>query len=116
MLIVLEQGGLGSGGLNFDAHARRGSFDTVDLFHAHIGGMDTFAKGLLIAHEMIQDEALSGNIRERYASWQSGIGKEIMTGNAEFESMENFILEHGKPSLISGRQEALENLVNAYIF
>jgi len=115
MLIVLEQGGLGSGGLNFDAHTRRGSFDTIDLFHAHIGGMDTFAKGLLIAHELIQDEALSGNIRKRYASWESGMGKEIMDGNTDFESLENFIFEQGKPSLISGRQEALENLVNAYI-
>ncbi|HKJ68318.1 MAG TPA: xylose isomerase [bacterium] len=115
MLIVLNQGGLGSGGLNFDAHARRGSFDTVDLFHAHIGGMDTFARGLLVAHEMMQDEALSKNLRERYSSYNSGIGKEIMSGTADLESLEAFILKEGMPALKSGRQEALENVVNSYI-
>lgn len=115
MLIVLNQGGLGSGGLNFDAHARRGSFDTVDLFHAHIGGMDTFAKGLLVAHEIMQDETLSRNLRERYRSYNSGIGKDIMSGKTDLESLEQFILKEGKPALQSGRQEALENVVNSYI-
>jgi len=115
MMVVLNQGGLGSGGLNFDAKLRRGSTDLIDMFHAHISGMDTFARGLLIAQEIVQDQALARNIQQRYASYESGLGAEILSGDTDFESLEQWILSHGKPALQSGRQEALENLVNSYI-
>ncbi len=115
MLVILKQGGLAPGGLNFDAHARRGSFDTEDLFHAHIGGMDTFAKGLLIADQMMQDKVLDSFVDKRYASYDSGIGKKIMDGNATVEELEQYILDNGKPTKKSGRQEKLENLVNQYV-
>lgn len=115
MMVVLNQGGLGTGGLNFDAKLRRGSADLLDMFHAHISGMDTFAKGLLIAHEIVQDKALAENIHSRYSSYNSGIGADIMAGKTDFESLEQWILSNGKPTLRSGRQEILENLVNSYI-
>ena len=115
MLVVLEQGGIAPGGLNFDAKVRRGSCDTVDLFHAHIGGMDTFARGLLIAQKIIDDDVLADYKTARYAGYQEGIGKRIMNGQADFTELEAFILEHGEPVLISGRQEYLENRINDYL-
>lgn len=115
MLVVLKQGGLGSGGMNFDAKLRRGSTDAIDLFYAHIGGMDTFARGLLIANQIIDEGILSDFITQRYASFSEGIGKSIMDGHTCLEELEAHILENGEPSLHSGRQEYLENLVNTYI-
>lgn len=115
MLVILKQGGLGSGGLNFDAKPRRGSFDAVDLFHAHIGAMDTFARGLLIAQSLIDDRALDDEIDERYSSWNDPLGQSILAGNESFDSLEAWIREHGEATPRSGRQELLENIVNAYI-
>jgi xylose isomerase len=115
MMVILKQNGLGSGGLNFDAHVRRSSIDPVDLFHAHIGGMDAFARGLLIADKMIQEKALSAFVDERYASYQSGIGAKIMAGTVGFEELEKYILENGMPAMKSGRLEMLENILNDYI-
>lgn len=116
MLIVLQQGGLGAGGLNFDAKLRRGSFDEIDLFYAHIIGMDTFARGLLVAHELIEDGVLDDFITSRYQSYcGEGIGKEIMAGQHDFESLEEYVLKHGEPVLQSGRQEMLENIFAAYL-
>ena len=115
MLIILKQGGLGSGGLNFDAKVRRSSNDPNDLFHAHIGGMDAFARGLLIAHEMIKDKVFSKFIDERYGSFKSGIGAKIMSGKVGFRDLEQWIIKNGKPELESGRQEMLENILNSYI-
>ena len=115
MLIVLEQGGIGRGGLNFDAKVRRGSCDTVDLFHAHIGGMDAFARGLSIAQKIIDDGILADFKSARYAGYKEGIGKKIMDGRAGFVELEAFILENGEPTLKSGRQEYLENVINDYI-
>ena len=115
MMIILKQGGLGKGGLNFDAKVRRSSNDPHDLFHAHIGGMDAFAHGLLIAHEMIKEKAISKFIDERYRSYNSGIGAKIMSGKVGFETVERWVLSKGKPELESGRQEMLENIVNSYI-
>ena len=115
MLVILKQNGLGSGGLNFDAHVRRSSIDPVDLFHAHIGGMDAFARGLLIAHKIIEDKALSAFIDQRYASYKSGIGAKIMAGEVGFEELERFILQNGMPAMKSGRLEMLENMLNEYI-
>ncbi|MBN2010941.1 xylose isomerase [candidate division KSB1 bacterium] len=115
MIIILKQGGLGSGGLNFDAKPRRSSIDTIDLFHAHIGGIDTFARGLLIADQIIKEKALDNFIEERYSSYQSGIGADIMAGKVGLEDLDQWILKNGKPTMKSGRQEMLENVVNSYI-
>lgn len=115
MLVLLEQGGIGRGGLNFDAKVRRGSCDTVDLFHAHIGGMDAFAKGLLIAQKIIDDGILTDFKAARYAGYREGIGEKIMDGRVGFRELEAFILENGEPTLKSGRQEYLENVINDYI-
>jgi len=116
MLVILNQNGLGSGGLNFDAKVRRSSNDPTDLFHAHIGGMDAFAKGLLIADKIIKDKVLSSFIAERYSSHNSGIGKQIMSGKVGLEEIENWVLKQNKPVLQSARQEMLENIINTYIF
>ena len=115
MMVVLKAGGLGRGGVNFDAKVRRGSFDPVDLFHAHIGGMDSFARGLKIAHRIILDGVLDEFIAERYTSYRRGIGRKIMTGKTSFEELERYVIAHGEPEKISGREELLENIVNSYI-
>jgi xylose isomerase len=115
MTIILDQGGLSHGGLNFDAKVRRGSFDTVDLFHAHIGGMDTFAKALLIADRLRRDGALRRPRAERYAGWRKALGKRILEGKSSLRALEAWADEHGEPALASGRQELLENILNGYI-
>jgi xylose isomerase len=116
MLIILNQNGLGTGGLNFDAKVRRGSNDPTDLFYAHIGGMDAFAKGLLVAHQMIQDKVLSKFIEERYSSHNSGIGQQIMSGKVTMEDVDKWVRNEKNPVLQSARQEMLENIINSYIF
>jgi xylose isomerase len=115
MLIILNQGGLGRGGLNFDAKVRRSSNDPVDLFHAHIGGMDSFARGLLVAHAIMEDGEFSKFVTERYSSFDAGIGADMVSGKAGLESVEEWVLSNGMPVLQSGRQEMLENLLNTYI-
>ena len=115
MMIILNQNGLGKGGLNFDAKVRRSSNDPMDLFYAHIGGMDTFARGLLIAHQIIKDKALSSFVEERYSSFNSGVGARIMSGQIGLEELEKWVLSEGAPVLKSGRQEMLENILNSYI-
>lgn len=115
MIVILNQNGLGTGGLNFDAKVRRSSIDPTDLFHAHIGGMDAFARGLLIAQRIIDDKALSSFVEERYSSFQSGIGADMMSGKAGLRQAEQWVLKHPLPVLQSGRQEMLENILNAYI-
>jgi xylose isomerase len=115
MLVILNQNGLESGGLNFDAKVRRSSIDPLDLFYAHIGGMDTFARGSLIAHNLIEDGVLSDFIENRYISFKSGLGADILAGKIGFEALENWIIEHGTPVPKSGRQEMLENIINDYI-
>jgi xylose isomerase len=116
MLVVLNQGGLGSGGLNFDAKVRRESFEPVDLFHAHVGGMDAFAQGLKIAAAVRKDGVLRDFVKERYASWDTGIGADIESGKARFEELEAYMLKKGEADRnASGRQEMLENVVNRYL-
>ncbi len=115
MLEVLRMGGLTTGGLNFDAKCRRESFEPVDLFHAHIGGMDAFARGLKIAHSMIEDGRLANFIKQRYATFDVGIGAKIEKGEVGFDELEAHALANGEPLLGSGRQEMLENLVNEYL-
>jgi xylose isomerase len=116
MLVILKYGGLAPGGVNFDAKVRRESFEPIDLFHAHIGGMDTFARGLKIAAAIRADGELSGLLEERYSSWDSGIGASIESGSADLEALEAYMLEKGEiaPNQ-SGRQEMLLNLVNRYL-
>src|SRR6266480_2310053 len=110
MLVILAQGGLTPGGINFDAKVRRESFEPVDLFHAHIGGMDAFAHGLKIAARIRQDGVLKDFVKQRYGSWDSGIGQKIESSVAGFEDLERYVLDKGQitPN-VSGRQEMLEN-------
>jgi xylose isomerase len=115
ILIILNQGGLGTGGLNFDAKVRRSSVDPTDLIYAHIGGMDAFARGLLIANRIIEDKALSSVVEERYKSFNSEIGNRIMSGRVGLADLEKWIIENGDPVLESGRQEMIENIINSYI-
>ncbi len=115
MLVILEQGGLAPGGLNFDAKVRRTSIDVEDLFHAHIGAMDCFAHGLRVAARLMEDGVLSDFKKARYASYDSGIGARIESGDAGLEDLEAYTLEMGEPQGASGRQEYLENLLNQYI-
>ncbi len=117
MRIVLKYGGFTTGGLNFDAKVRRESFEPIDLFYAHIAGMDTFAKGLKIAAAMLADGVLDGLVKDRYSSWDRGVGAEIEGGKHGFESLEKYMLAKGdvEPNQ-SGRQEMFENIVNRYVF
>jgi xylose isomerase len=116
MLAVLGMGGFKKGGLNFDAKVRRESFEPVDLFHAHIGGMDAFARGLKIAAALRKDGRLATFVRDRYASWETAIGRDIERRKAGFEELESYMLEKGEAAPNrSGRQEMLENLINEFI-
>ncbi len=117
MLAFLKYGGIAPGGVNFDAKVRRESFEPVDLFHAHVGGMDTFAKGLKMAAAIRAEGELDRWVQDRYSSWDSGIGAEIEAGNHDFKSLEAYMLEKGEATPnASGRQEAYENLINRYLF
>jgi len=116
MLSILKYGGLAPGGVNFDAKVRRESFEPVDLFHAHIGGMDAFARGLKIAAAIRADGEIGRLLKERYASWDIGLGAEIEAGKHSFKTLENYMLEKGEitPNK-SGKQELLENIFNYFI-
>jgi xylose isomerase len=116
MLVILGQGGLAPGGVNFDAKVRRESFEPADLFHAHIGGMDAFACGLKMAAKIRADGVLRDFVKQRYSSWDTGIGRQIESGKATFEDLEKYMLDKGDitPN-VSGRQEMLENIVNRYV-
>ncbi len=116
MSIVLRQGGLPRGGLNFDAKVRRGSFDPIDLFHAHIGAMDTFARALVIADRMRRDGFFERLLRDRYAGFRSGIGRRILKGELSLADLDEQAQQSPEPSLISGRQEYWENRWNDYLF
>lgn len=116
MVEVLKQGGIAPGGFNFDAKVRRGSFEPEDLFIAYIVGMDTFAKGLLVADRLLQDKAVESFVEDRYASYNSGIGKKIVEGSTNFEELAAYALEHDQIVNHSGRQEMLEDIVNRYIY
>ena len=116
MLVLLKQGGLGSGGTNFDAKVRRESTDPVDLFHAHIGGMDAFARGAKIAARIRQDGVLDDLVKQRYSSFDDGIGAKVESGDASFADLEQYMLDKGEAAPnASGRQEYIENLINDYI-
>lgn len=115
MLVILEAGGFGGGGINFDAKIRRNSTDAEDLFHAHVGGMDAFARSLIIADNILNKSDYKKIRAERYASFDSGKGKEFEAGKLSLEDLRSFAIENGEPAMRSGKQEYLENLINRFI-
>jgi xylose isomerase len=116
MLSLLKMGGFTTGGTNFDAKVRRESFEPVDLFHAHIAGMDTFARGLKIAAAIRRDGRLDAFVKQRYNSFDGGIGKQIERRRVGFKELSDYALKMGEVKTNqSGRQEFLENLINEFI-
>jgi xylose isomerase len=115
MYEILKNGGLGKGGLNFDAKPRRGSFEPEDLFLAHIAGMDSFAKGLKVASKLIEDQVFEKIIDERYSSFREGIGLEILSGKANFHILETYALQNKPIKNKSGRQEQIKGILNQYL-
>jgi xylose isomerase len=116
MLTIMKMGGFKTGGVNFDAKVRRESFEPVDLFYAHIGGMDAFARGLKIASAIRKDGRLADFIKQRYRSYDSGLGARIEAGKTSFKDLETYMLKKGEADAnTSGRQEYLENLINEFI-
>ncbi|MEI8074409.1 MAG: xylose isomerase [Bacteroidota bacterium] len=115
MLIIVEAGGFAGGGINFDAKRRRNSTDSADLFHAHIGGMDTFARALIVADNILQKSEYKKLRADRYASYNEGNGKAFEEGKLSLEDLRNLAVSSGEPAVISGKQEYLENLINRYI-
>lgn len=115
MLIILESGGFKTGGVNFDAKARRNSTDLVDIFHAHIGGMDMFARGLITAQAILDHGEYNKLRKERYASFDSGKGKQFEQGKLTLEALRDLAHANGEPEMISGKQEYYENLINRFI-
>jgi xylose isomerase len=116
MLAVLNMGGFTTGGTNFDAKVRRESFEPIDLFYGHIAGMDAFARGLKVAAAIRKDGQLAEFVKQRYSSWDSGIGEKIEKGKVGFKELDAYIAKKGdiEPNT-SGRQEFLENLINDFI-
>jgi xylose isomerase len=115
MLIILEAGGFAGGGINFDAKIRRNSTDPEDLFYAHIGGMDAFARALITADNILNKSDYKKLRKERYASFDSGKGKEFDEGKLSLEDLRNYAVEKGEPGIISARQEYYENIINRFI-
>jgi len=115
MLIIVEAGGFAGGGINFDAKRRRNSTDEADLFHAHIGGMDAFARSLVIADNILQQSEYKKIRSDRYASYETVKGKEFEAGLLTLENLRDFAVANGEPAVISGKQEYLENLINRFI-
>jgi xylose isomerase len=116
MYEILKNGGLDTGGFNFDTKLRRQSCERDDLFIGHIGGMDTMAQALMNAAKLIEDGPLTQFVDERYAGWKGKLGQSIMSGEQSLESLSKLVLEENiNPKQVSGRQELLENIVNRYV-
>ena len=115
MLIIVEAGGFQGGGINFDAKRRRNSTDPADLFHAHIVGIDTFARALITADAVLQKSDYKKIRSNRYASFDTGKGKEFEQGKLSLEDLRAYAIEHGEPNATSGQQELIENIINRYI-
>jgi xylose isomerase len=115
LLIILEAGGFQGGGINFDAKRRRNSTDPADLFYAHIGGIDAFARALVVADTILSTSEYKKVRSDRYASYDSGEGAAYEKGGVSLEKLRDYAAAHGEPAVISGRQEYLENLINRYI-
>ena len=115
MLVILQAGGLQGGGINFDAKIRRNSTDLEDIFHAHIGGADTFARALIVAEKILTESPYSEMRRERYASFDSEQGKAFEAGKLSLEEITAIALNDRDPKRISGKQELYENIINQYL-
>ena len=115
MLIIVEAGGFQGGGINFDAKRRRNSTDPIDIFHAHIGGIDTFARALITADAVLQKSEYKKIRSNRYASFDTGKGKEFEEGKLSLEDLKTYAIEKGEPATTSGQQEHLENIINRHI-
>jgi xylose isomerase len=115
MLVILEAGGFGGGGINFDAKIRRNSTDAADLFYAHIGGMDTFARALLIADKVLTASPYKKMRAERYASFDSSHGADFEAGKLSLEDLRHLAADAGEPEIRSGQQELYELIINRAI-
>jgi xylose isomerase len=115
MLVIQEAGGFESGGVNFDAKTRRNSTDLEDIFLAHIGGMDAFARAMIIADNILQKSPYKKFRKDRYVSFDSGKGMDFENGKLSLEDLRTFAIANGEPVQLSGKQEWLENLINQYI-
>ncbi|MCR6719071.1 MAG: xylose isomerase [Chitinophagaceae bacterium] len=115
MLVILEAGGFGGGGINFDAKIRRNSTDPEDLFLAHIGGMDAFARAVVVADAILSRSTYKKIRQDRYASFDSGAGADFEAGKLTLEDLRQYAIDHGEPAAKSGKQEYLENLLNNYL-
>lgn len=115
LLVIIEGNGFKGGGINFDAKIRRNSTDLADLFHAHVGGMDNFARALVVADNILQKSEYKKIRSDRYASFDAGKGKDFEQGKLTLEDLRNYAVETGEPKVIGGKQEYLENLINRYI-
>jgi xylose isomerase len=115
MLVLLQGPGFTTGGVNFDAKLRRNSTDLDDLFHAHVGSMDAFARSLIIASDIMEKSDYQSLRKIRYSSFDSGKGKDFETGKLDLEALRDHALEIGEPKMISGKQEMYENILNQYI-
>ncbi len=115
MLVLLQSGGLQGGGINFDAKVRRNSTDLTDMFYAHIGGMDAFARALLTAEKVLKNSDYKKIRKTRYASFDRGKGKAFAQGKLSLRDLAELALKKGEPEQISGQQELLENIINNHI-
>jgi len=115
MLVILQAGGFKTGGINFDAKTRRNSTDLTDIFYAHIGGMDAFARALLAANAILQHGEYQRLRKERYASFDTGKGKQFERGNLSLQELSKLAQRYGEPEQISGKQEYFENLISKFI-
>ena len=115
MYEILQNGGLGRGGLNFDAKVRRTSFEAEDLVYAHVAGMDAFARGLKVAHKLIEDRVFEDVIGDRYSSFTKGIGLDIVEGRANFHTLETYALNNNTIKNVSGKTERLKAVLNQYL-
>ena len=112
MLAIMKMGGFTTGGLNFDAKRRRESWEAIDLVHAHVAGMDAFARGLKIADKVRQDGRIDEFIKERYSTFDSGVGADIEAGKTSLADLETYALSNEEPMVASGRQEVIESIIN----
>jgi xylose isomerase len=112
MMVLMKMGGFTTGGLNFDAKRRRESWEAIDLVHAHVAGMDAFARGLKIADKIRQDGRIESFIKQRYSTWDNGIGATIEAGKTSLADLEKYALTNPEPMVASGRQEVIESIIN----
>ncbi len=115
MMVILRAGGFKTGGINFDAHIRRNSTDIEDIFIAHISGMDTFARALLVADKVLKESGYLKMRKKRYSSFDKGPGKDFENGKLTLSKLRNIAIKNGEPVSISGKQELFEQLINIYL-